>query len=204
MAEERERLLVVDDEEAVRSLLRRILEEAGYEVFTAANGQQAFGKVLEHRVGLVLLDVKMPGLSGMEVLPKLIDQWPNICVIMVTAMADAGTAIEAMKIGAYDYITKPFNRDDVIIRVKKALEKRHLQLLEEEYKIELQKKVRDQARRLQDQFTELVETLAREHNLLTLTGSKEMLSKLPKELRKPMYGMDEYRDALIRMLRGQV
>jgi len=126
MAGEQVRILVVDDEEPVRNLLRRILGEAGYNVDTAATGQEALDKVSQLNAGVVLLDIKMPGMSGMEVLQQITTTWPETCVVMATAAGDAQTAVEAMKAGAYDYITKPFNRDDVVLKVQKAVEKRDL------------------------------------------------------------------------------
>lgn len=126
MAGEQVRILVVDDEEPVRNLLRRILGEAGYNVDTAATGQEALDKVSQLNAGVVLLDIKMPGMSGTEVLQQITTNWPETCVVMATAAGDAQTAVEAMKAGAYDYITKPFNRDDVVLKVQKAVEKRDL------------------------------------------------------------------------------
>jgi len=126
MAGEQVRILVVDDEEPVRNLLQRVLKEAGYDVVTAANGQEALDKVSQLNAGVVLLDIKMPGMSGMEVLQQITTNWPKTCVVMATAAGDAQTAVEAMKTGAYDYITKPFNRDDVVLKVQKAIEKRDL------------------------------------------------------------------------------
>ena len=126
MAGEKVRILVVDDEEPVRKLLRRILGEAGYNVDTAATGQEALDKVSQLNAGVVLLDIKMPGMSGMEVLQQITTNWPETCVVMATAAGDAQTAVEAMKAGAYDYITKPFDRDDVVLKVQKAVEKRDL------------------------------------------------------------------------------
>ena len=126
MTGEQVRVLVVDDEEPVRNLLQRVLKEAGYDVVTAANGQEALDKVSQLNAGVVLLDIKMPGMSGMEVLRQLTANRPETCVVMATAAGDAQTAVEAMKAGAYDYITKPFNRDDVVLKVQKAIEKRDL------------------------------------------------------------------------------
>lgn len=126
MAGEKVRILVVDDEEPVRNLLQRILGEAGYNVDTAANGQEALDKVSQLNAGVVLLDIKMPGMSGIEVLQQITTNWPETCVVMATAAGDAQTAVEAMKAGAYDYITKPFDRDDVVLKVQKAIEKRDL------------------------------------------------------------------------------
>jgi len=126
MTGEQVRVLVVDDEEPVRNLLQRVLKEAGYDVVTAVNGQEALDKVSQLNAGVVLLDIKMPGMSGMEVLRQLTANRPETCVVMATAAGDAQTAVEAMKAGAYDYITKPFNRDDVVLKIQKAIEKRDL------------------------------------------------------------------------------
>ncbi|MEE9399363.1 MAG: response regulator [Dehalococcoidales bacterium] len=123
MIGEQVRILVVDDEVAVRLVLQRILEGLGYHVVTAANGQEALDKIPQLNIRVVLLDIMMPGMSGMEVLQQITTNWPETCVIMVTAVADAQTATEAMKLGAYDYITKPFMRDDVAQKVQEAISK---------------------------------------------------------------------------------
>ena len=207
MNTEQERILVVDDEEPVRLLLKRILEECGYSVVTVANGQEALNRVSETKFELLLMDIKMPEMSGTEVLQQLITNYPSTPVIMVTAVGDAKTAVEAMKLGAYDYITKPFNQDDLILKVKRAIEKGHLLLENEHYRLDLENKVMEQTQQLEQQFVELVETLAREHKLiyrLTVGGSKqgkEALSKLPSELREPMASVEEFSEALIRVLR---
>jgi len=201
------KVLVVDDEETVRNLLQRMLEEAGYNVVTAANGQEALDKVSQLKIELVLLDIKMPGMSGIEVLRQLTTNWPETCVVMATAVADAETAVEAMKLGAYDYITKPFNRDDVVLKVRRAMEKRELLLENERHRLELEKRVGEQAERLRQQFAELVETLAREHKLLYKLaehqrgGAKALLKRLPPELQEPMSSVEEFSDALIRILK---
>ena len=206
--EEQEKILVVDDEESVRNLLQRTLTEAGYNVTTAANGNEALDKMSQFKIGVVLLDVNMPGMSGIEVLRQLSVNWPEVCVIMATAITDAQTAVEAMKLGAYDYITKPFNRDEVVLSVQRAIEKRHLLAENERHQFELQKRVGEQAARLQEQFVDLVETLAREHKLIYKLAyhegkrGREALSKLPKELHEPMASVEEFSEALLKLLRG--
>ncbi len=202
------KVLVVDDEKSVRELLQRTLAEAGYDAVTAANGQEALDKVSQLQIEAVLLDIKMPGMSGMEVLRWLTANRPDTCVIMITAIADAQTAVEAMKLGAYDYITKPFNRDDVVLKVRRAIEKRHLLVENERHRLDLEKRVGKQAQQLQKQFVELVETLAREHRLLyRLTeqqrGAKSLLNRLPPELQEPMSSVEEFSEALIRILRRE-
>jgi len=208
MTEGRGKALVVDDEQTVRDLLKRTLEEAGYEVVTAGSGLEALERVCEQEVGVVLLDIKMPGMTGMEVLAKLTADWPEICVLMVTAVADAQTAVQAMKLGAYDHITKPFNLEDVLLKMRRAIEKRDFQLRDKLLMQELQQSVKGQAERIQSQFNELVRSLAREHQLLhdlamkQPGGGKSLLAKLPSELREQMSSFDEFRDALLKILRG--
>ena len=207
MTEKQVRVLVVDDEEGVRNLLQRILSEAGYQVTTAANGQEALYKVSLGEAEVVLLDIKMPGMSGIEVLRKLTADSPDYCVIMVTAVADIDTAVEALKTGAYDYITKPFDRDSVKQKVQQAIKKWYRQAQEKHRYLQLQESISEKTQRMQEQFTELISSLAREHKLLhelagkQAGGGKSLLSGLPPELQEPMSSVEEFRDALLRILR---
>ena len=207
MTEEQVRVLVVDDEEGVRNLLQRILSEAGYQVTTAANGQEALYKVSLGEAEVVLLDIKMPGMSGIEVLRKLTADSPDYCVIMVTAVADIDTAVEALKTGAYDYITKPFDRDGVKQKVQQAIKKWHRQAQEKHRYLQLQESISEKTQRMQEQFTELINSLAREHKLLhelagrQAGGGKSLLSGLPPELQEPMSSVEEFRDALLKILK---
>ncbi len=121
-------ILIVDDEESIRNILSRKLELDGYNCEVAADGKEALRKASMESFDLVLLDIKLPGLSGMEVLRRLTADYPDTCIIMITAMADTKTHIEALRLGAYDYVTKPFDLDDVSARVKRALEIRSLVL----------------------------------------------------------------------------
>jgi len=207
MTEEQVRLLVVDDEEAVRNLLQRILEGAGYQVTTAANGKEALYQVSVGEANVVLLDIKMPKMSGIEVLNKLTADSPDTCVVMVTSVVDMNTAVEALKMGAYDYITKPFDQDEVKQKLQQAIEKWHRRIAEKRRYLELSEKFTGHTKRMQEQFSELVSSLAREHKLLhelaarQAGGGKEMLSKLPKELQEPTSSIEEFRDALLRILK---
>ena len=209
MVEERGRVLVVDDEESVRNLLQRTLEGAGFNVVTAANGQEAVETMSESEleISVVLLDIKMPGMSGLEVLKQVTIEHPLICVIMLTAVVDTTTAVEAMKLGAYDYVTKPFNPDDVVLAVQRGFERRMLWLENEKHRQRLQERLAGQTERMQEQFTELMNSLTREHQLLfRLKESrpglgKELLSKLPKELQEPIASAEEFRDALLKILK---
>ncbi len=119
---------------------QRILEEEGYEVETAMSGKEAFEKMKAHPFDIVITDLKMPEIDGMEVLKTLRNEYPDVIVIMITGYSTVETAVEAMKLGAFDYIPKPFTPDEVSVVVKKAIEKKTL-LLENIYlRQELQEK----------------------------------------------------------------
>ena len=120
MTEEQRTILVVDDEEIVRSLLQRTLEEAGYDVITAVNGQEALDKIFHLDVSLVLLDIKMPGLDGFQVLER-IRKTSNVPVIMLTAIRDVHTVRDSLGLGADDYIGKPFKKGELLARIQAKL-----------------------------------------------------------------------------------
>jgi two-component system response regulator PilR (NtrC family) len=120
------RILVVDDELSMRDFLSIMLKKEGHEVVAAENGSSAL-KVIQNEIfDLLISDIKMPGVDGLEVLKTVKEVSPETVVIMITAFATTGTAIEAMKLGAYDYITKPFKVDEIRMIIQKAIEKRHL------------------------------------------------------------------------------
>ena len=118
-------ILVVDDEMNVIESFKQLLRD-DYKVLTATNGEEALEKVERENLDIVLLDIRMPGMDGIEVLRRIEEMRENVDVIMVTAVNTTRTAIEAMKLGAYDYITKPFEVDEVVVSINKALEKRRL------------------------------------------------------------------------------
>jgi two-component system, NtrC family, response regulator PilR len=120
------KILIVDDEQSMRDFLSIMLKKEGYEVVSAENGNDALKAVQADIFDLVITDVKMPGMDGIGVLKAVKDVSPETVVIMITAYATAETAVEAMKLGAYDYITKPFKVDEIKLVIEKALEKRHL------------------------------------------------------------------------------
>ncbi len=120
------RILVVDDEQSMRDFLSIMLKKEGYDVVTAENGGSALKVIQSEIFDLIITDVKMPGVDGIEVLRTAKDVSPETVVIMITAFATTETAVEAMKLGAYDYITKPFKVDEIKLVIQKALEKRNL------------------------------------------------------------------------------
>jgi DNA-binding NtrC family response regulator len=122
------KILVIDDEMIVCESCKRILEEEGYEVETALSGEEAFDKMKTSPFDIVITDLKMPGIGGMEVLKTFRKEYPDTIIIMITGFSTVETAVEAMKLGAFDYIPKPFTPDEVSIVVKKAIEKKSLML----------------------------------------------------------------------------
>ncbi|HDG96973.1 MAG TPA: response regulator [Desulfobacterales bacterium] len=122
------RVLVVDDEKVVREGCRRVLTGNDYEVLTAESGHSALEQLSKDSIDLILLDLKMPGISGEEVLETVQDSYPDIPVIIITGHGTIDTAVECMKKGAYDFITKPFQIDQFLLTIQRASEKRKLEL----------------------------------------------------------------------------
>jgi len=133
---EKIKILVVDDEKVIRDGCHRILTGKGYEAATVENGQQAMDLLSREIVDLILLDLKMPVMSGEEVLEKTRSTYPDIPVIIITGHGTIDTAVECMKNGAYDFITKPFQIDQFLLTINRAAERRILErkarLFEEE------------------------------------------------------------------------
>ncbi len=136
------RILIIDDDTSLRRVLEYNLQEEGYEVFAAANGEEGLLLFEERQPDLVITDLKMPGVSGFQVLAAVKGRSPLVPVMVLTAFGAVDTAVEAMKLGAYDYITKPFNRDELKLTVRKALEMRGLS---------------EENRRLKEELTERAE-----------------------------------------------
>ncbi len=121
------KILIVDDEKFVRDGCSRVLTAKDYRVYTAENGKIAMDVLTKHPVDIILLDLKMPVMSGEEVLEQTHILYPDIPVIIVTGHGIIDTAVECMKNGAYDFITKPFQIDQLLITVKRATDKRKLE-----------------------------------------------------------------------------
>ncbi len=160
MTYKQDKVLIVDDEAVVRRVLRQKLSAEGYCCEEAGNAYQALDKLSGDAVELVILDIKMPGKSGVELLPEIKLSHPDTAVIMATAVSDTSVAIECMKEGAYDYLTKPFNLDEVILSAKRALEKRRLELENRDYQRHLEQKVAEQAKKIRASFLNSVAALA--------------------------------------------
>lgn len=125
--EKKHRILIVDDEEIVRQSLLAWFKEDGYEVDTAENADAALRLFEKGKFSLILLDIKMPGMSGMDLLVKLKEYDPDAIIILITAYASVSSAVKALKSGAYDYITKPIDPDELSHIVEKALYQKNLE-----------------------------------------------------------------------------
>lgn len=157
MNEPKGTILVVDDEKSIRSILSRELEARGFSCVTAAGGKEALEKASAHGFDLVLTDLRMSGMSGMDVLSEMIVHHPDTGVIMITAVSDMQTAVEAMKLGARDYVTKPFKLDDVVIKVERALERARLIRENKDHKLHL---AEQSLRESEAEYSALLNTIA--------------------------------------------
>ncbi|MHB9053112.1 MAG: HD domain-containing phosphohydrolase [Thermoleophilia bacterium] len=153
-------VLIVDDEATIREVLQRTLESEGYYCETAGNVDEAVGMIQKRSFELVLTDIMMPGKSGVELLKEIQTFSPDTAVIMVTAVSDTQTAINAMKMGASDYVTKPFNLVEVLMSVDRALEKRALYLSNRDYRDHLEQKVEKQTDEIRSTFLGALKALA--------------------------------------------
>jgi len=155
-----DRLLIVDDENGIRALLGINLSKMGYTWDEAGTAYQALEKMNERCYSLVLLDISMPGMTGRELLPLIKERCPDTAVIMATALTDASLAIKCMKEGAYDYLTKPFDFNNLESSIYRALEKRRLELENREYREHLEEKVEEQADKIRQSFFNAMTSLA--------------------------------------------
>jgi len=141
-------ILVIDDEEAIRDGCRQTLEKSGYPVFTAADGPEGIRIAREKKPSLAFIDLKMPGMSGMELIEMLSKDVPEIILIVITGYASIVSAVEAMQKGAYDYLPKPFSPDQLRAVTKRGIEHRSL-------KIEA-KNLREEKERMEKNFITFV------------------------------------------------
>jgi len=153
-------ILLVDDEVMVRNLLNNKLKSAGYQCDEAANAQQALYKLENSEFDLVILDVTMPSIPLVELLPRIKDECPNTTIIVATPIGGTNVGIECIKLGAHEYVTKPFILEEVIRAIGIALGKRRLELLNKEYLQYLEGKVIEQTKELQNVFLRALTSLA--------------------------------------------
>jgi nitrogen regulation protein NR(I) len=126
MLPEKKQVLIVDDEPNLRKILAAQLSRDGYDVLLAEDGEQGLSLLREHHIDLVVTDLKMPKVDGMTLLREALAEQPELPIVMITAHGTVDTAVEALKLGAFDYLTKPFDKDEVRQIVGKALKTREL------------------------------------------------------------------------------
>ena len=152
--------LIVDDEPRLRQVLVHLMRNDGFACLEAGNGEEALEHLQRTPVSLVMSDLRMPKMDGLELLRRIRGRWPDTAVVMITAVADVEVAVSCLAIGAMDYLTKPFHLEEVRARVAQALEKRRLVVENRGYQESLQEKVAVQARRLEELFLASIQSLA--------------------------------------------
>jgi len=150
------KVLIVDDEPDIGRILYRYLSAEGYSCAVASDGEEALELLSQDRWDLLVSDIMMPGISGIELLGHVKAQYPDVAMIMVTGVNDHSTGISAVKNGAYGFITKPFERNEIIISVAGALERRRLLLLSRQYEQSLEQEVMARTARIREREYEIV------------------------------------------------
>lgn len=174
MKEKKATILVIDDEESMRDSCSQILEKEGFCAKTAEDGSLGLQKIEDIKPDLVLIDLKMPGISGMEVLEKLREADPNIIPVVITGYATVESAVEAMKKGAYDFLPKPFTPEELRIIIRRGLERRKL-ILETEF-------------------------LRREKKLM----EENFITMVSHQLRSPLATIQQYFEVILAGMAGKV
>lgn len=150
-----EPILIVDDEPDVRQVLSQSLRKYGFHCLTAGDAMEAITHLAAAPVGVMLTDIRMPRVSGLQLLELVRGEYPDLAVIIATASDERETAVQALRLGAYDYIVKPFNLEEVYFSVCRALEKRRLSIELRAYQEELERKVAARTKELRDKHLEL-------------------------------------------------
>ncbi|MBQ5997657.1 MAG: response regulator, partial [Bacteroidales bacterium] len=120
------KILVIDDERSIRNTLKEVLEYEDHEVAVAVDGVDGLAQFAAGKFDLVLCDIKMPGMDGVEVLEKIMEQQPDTAVVMISGHGTVDNAVESIKKGAFDFIQKPLDLNRLLITVKNAMDRQHL------------------------------------------------------------------------------
>jgi putative two-component system response regulator len=185
-------VLVVDDEDGIRQALTRFLTRLGYQVRAAANATEALEQLAAHHPTAMLCDIRMPETSGVELLPKVLAQDPDLAIIMLTAIDEPRTAIECLKLGAYDYLIKPVDLDELELSLQHALRQRQLEVDRRELEQWLAREVAVRTRELEERSAAIEEVAldalaaARDWD-----GTDAALNKLAEELGASRAELDE-------------
>ncbi len=157
---ERLTCLVVDDDDYVRRALERLVEVGRYRAVGACNGREALEVLEAGEVPIMISDIQMPEMDGVTLLEQVTLRWPDVAVIMATGVTEVDVGVDCLRMGAMDYMTKPFQLEDVLARVDKAIEKRDLIIQNRRYQLQLEGMVQEQAARIEELFLESVQSLA--------------------------------------------
>ncbi len=189
-----EKILIVDDDKDLRLNLSSILKDEGYDVFAVEDGREALKAVQRNSPNLALLDIRLPEMDGMKILEKMKELNHNLAIIMLTAVTDVKDAVKAMKLGAVDYVTKPFDNEELLLIIKRALQTQYLSREVEELRKKLREKkpieeIMGESPQIK-QILKQVETIAPTNMTVIIQGAsgtgKELIAQLihQKSLRK--------------------
>ena len=179
-------VLVVDDEDGIRQALTRFLTRVGYKVSAAANAAEALERLAADHPTAMLCDIRMPETSGVELLPKVLAQDPDLAIIMLTAIDEPRTAIECLKLGAYDYLIKPVDLEELELSLQHALRQRQLEVDRRQLEQWLAREVAVRTRDLEER-TAAIEEIALDALAAARDwdGTDAAISKLAAELGAP-------------------
>ena len=176
-------VLVVDDEDGIRNALERFLKRLGYQVLLAADAAQALAVLAKDKPTALLSDIRMPNMSGVELVPKALAVDPDVAIIMLTAIDEPRTAIECLKLGAYDYLIKPVDLDELELSLQGALHNRQLEIERRELEQWLAKEVAVRTAELEEK-TNAIEEIALTA-LASVPDSEELVRRLAVEIGAP-------------------
>ncbi len=180
------KILVVDDEDGIRQALDRFLTRLGYRVVQAANAAEALERQATETPELMLSDIRMPNMTGVELVPKALAHDPDLAIIMLTAIDEPRTAIECLKLGAYDYLIKPVDLDELELSLQGALRQRQLEVERRELEQWLAREVAVRTRDLEEHTTAIgqvaLDALAATNSW---PGERQAVEKLAEALGSP-------------------
>jgi light-regulated signal transduction histidine kinase (bacteriophytochrome) len=177
------RVIIVDDEEYIRLSLSELLLYIGFEVATAANGEDALRKLAENRFDIAFMDIKIPGMNGVELLGRVREKYPDVSVIMMTGYATVENAVEAVKLGAYDFLKKPYDIEEIKVSINRLLEKRRLEEERKQAEEALRTTLDELERKVEERTAELSKAnLLLKQEIKERKQAEEKILKLNEEL----------------------
>ena len=178
-------ILIADDEKSIRDAMKIVFQEEGYECNTAKDGEETLQLISENNYDLLICDIRMPKVDGVEVLKKCVEICPETSIIMMTAYASVDTAVESLRMGAFDYLIKPLEFDQILLRIKRLFEFKDIALENRHLKQELQgiynfKNIIGKSKPMQEVF-KLIKKVIHTKNNVIITGAsgtgKELVAR---------------------------